>query len=155
MRQNLELPSILRTFRNEIGKARECCVSRLKRSLSGSLPMFATTRRTSSLVMRPMESSGLAALHHPVRAEGTLKPAPFWVRISGYSSARGLHVCLGIAEVARSTPAYMPKRQFTPARTMFSFKVLRAPAPTHIHSPFALKFGVMPYSTPAPAARPG
>lgn len=30
-------------------------------------------------------------------------------------------------------PSHIPKRQFTPARSMFSFKVLPAPAPTQIH----------------------
>jgi hypothetical protein len=131
-------------------------VSRLKRSLSGSLRMFAAMRRTWSFVMWPMESSGLAA-------QGA------WPRygLCGLQNANrtsqlflmGRGILSSPQRSSRSEPkpalAYMPKRQFTPARSMFSFKVLRAPAPTHIHSPFALKFGVMPYSTPAPAARPG
>jgi hypothetical protein len=49
---------------------------------------------------------------------------------------------------------HMPKRQFKPRRSMLSFKVLPAPAPIQIHSPFALRFCVMPYSRPAPAAKP-
>ena len=53
-----------------------------------------------------------------------------------------------------SLPVHMPKRQFTPARNIFSLSVLPAPAPTHIHSAFALRFWVIPYSRPAPAARP-
>ena len=37
---------------------------------------------------------------------------------------------------------------------MFSYNVLPAPAPSHTHSNLPLTFGVNPYSTPAPAARP-
>jgi hypothetical protein len=49
---------------------------------------------------------------------------------------------------------HMPKRQFKPTRSMLSLSVLPAPAPIQIHSPLALRFCVMPYSTPAPAAKP-
>jgi len=44
---------------------------------------------------------------------------------------------------------YPPKRQFNPARAIFSVKVLPAPAPTHKYSILALRLGVNPYSMPA------
>ena len=93
MRQNLEF-SILRTFQNEIGKARECCVSCLKRSLSGGLPMFAAMRRTSSPVMRPMESSGLAARHPPGPSRRNLKTRSIRVVVElADIHLRAEHVC--------------------------------------------------------------
>ena len=50
---------------------------------------------------------------------------------------------------------YIPKRQLRPARSMFSLSVFPgAGADPDLTRPLRSGFAVMPYSTPAPAARP-
>lgn len=79
-----------------------------------------------------------------------------YVDLAGEGALKTIEAAFSISgsSLCHCEVSHIPKRQLRPSRTMFSFSVFRAPAPTHMYSTFVLKFGVMPYSMPAPAAKP-